>query len=628
MATLEEGLALLEANDPAAAAETLCRVLETRPDHPPALFQLGHAVGRLGQIDLALSLIGQAIVRDDGRPEWHAELGGLLERRGLTGEAIEAFREAHRLAPEDHRVGLTLAWLLAGEGQAAEAEDLANAILATDPKLGLARRVLGRVALQRGAAGDAVPHFLAALTERPDDMEGLFLLGIALQTQGMLAPALAAYRAALGLDPDRLEIHTNLASVLLEEGDRSTALAHAERAVALAPNRSGGYLNRANCHRALENVVAAEADYRQAIALDPTSAEAWSSLANLLDDLDQPTSALEAHERAVQLAPALAQAHWNRSFTLLSAGRLAEGWDEYEWRFLTEAARPEARDFSIPRWEGEPLDGRRLLVWREQGIGDELLFATCLPDLVARGVAVTLLASPRLTSLLARAFPEIEVVPDLPEAIAKLPDHGCHVPLGSLPRHLRRTRESFASGGAFLRPRPDAREAWATRLATLPTEPRIGICWRSGLLTPERARHYSSLAQWGPLFAVAGVQWINLQYGDCEAELIDAERQFRTRVHRWGEVDLKDDLESVVGLLGHLDAVVTAPTAVVALAGACGLPTWQVDSGSEWSVFGEDRSPWFPSVRLAWLDREKGWSEVLARVAGDLTGHLSQARRA
>ena len=627
MATFEEGLALLDANDPAAAAATFCRVLEARPDDPPVLFQLGHAISRLGETDLALSLMGQAIARDDGRPEWHTELGTLLERRGLIGDAIDAYREARRLAPENRNTELALAWLLAGDRQLGEAEALVADVLAADPGNAMASRVLGLVALRRGDAVGATTHLLAALHERPNDMEGLFLLGTALHAREMLEPAVVAYRTALALAPDRLEIHTNLATALLEQGDLQPALEHAERSVALAPERAGGYLNRANCHRAFENLVAALADYRRAIVLEPESPEAWSSLANLLDDLDETIPALEAHERAVALAPELAQAHWNRSFTLLGAGRLGEGWDEYEWRFQTEAARPEPRDFSMPRWEGEPIDGQRLLVWREQGIGDELLFATCLPDLIARGAQVTLVASPRLTSLFARAFPTVQVTPDLPEAIAALEPHGYHVPVGSLPRHLRRTRDRFSTSAPFLIPRPDTREAWAVRLATLPPGPRIGICWRSGLMTPERLRHYSSLTQWGKLFALPGIQWINLQYDQCEAELVEAEARFGVTIHRWADVDLKDDLESVVGLLSHLDLVVTAPTAVVALAGAAGVPTWQVDSGSEWSVFGEDRNPWLPTVRMAWLDRKEGWEGLLARVAGEVTAQVSLVHR-
>ena len=179
MATFEEGLALLDANDPAAAAATFCRVLEERPDDPPVLFQLGHAISRLGETDLALSLMGQAIARDDGRPEWHTELGTLLERRGLIGDAIDAYREARRLAPENRNTELALAWLLAGDRQLVEAEALVADVLAADPGNAMASRVLGLVALRRGDAVGATTHLLAALHERPNDMEGLFLLGTA-----------------------------------------------------------------------------------------------------------------------------------------------------------------------------------------------------------------------------------------------------------------------------------------------------------------------------------------------------------------------------------------------------------------------------------------------------------------
>jgi hypothetical protein len=116
-----------------------------------------------------------------------------------------------------------------------------------------------------------------------------------------------------------------------------------------------------------------------------------------------------------------------------------------------------------------------------------------------------------------------------------------------------------------------------------------------------------------------GVVFVNLQYDECAAELEAIERDWGVRVHQWPGENLKDDLESVVGLLATLDAVVSAPTAVTSLAGAVGLPTWQVDSGSDWTVFGEQRSPWFPAVSVvAKRAADADWSTVMSTVADTL----------
>jgi hypothetical protein len=351
------------------------------------------------------------------------------------------------------------------------------------------------------------------------------------------------------------------------------------------------------------------------VTLDPRFAEGWSSLGNLYHDLADWDRALAAHRRAVELAPALAQARWNRSFTLLATGDLGAGWDEYEWRFQTAAARPEPREFAWPRWQGESVAGRTILVWREQGIGDELLFLTCLGDLVRGGARVTLLASPRLVSLLERAFPDVEVLPDRPGAVGPSRRFDLQSPLASLPRWLRRHRSAFPPAGAFLVPDAGQQATWAARLETLGSRARIGFCWRSGLLTPERKRHYAPSSVWLEVLRTPGVAWVNLQYDDCDAELEAFEAETGIRVARWAGEDLRDDLESVTALVSLLDGVVTAPTAVGAIAGATGVPTWQVDSGSDWTAFGEETSPWFPTLRLVCPRAGESWEGIAARLA-------------
>jgi tetratricopeptide (TPR) repeat protein len=597
------------------AAVTYQTALEAEPDNPTLLFRLGRAMGRLGQRDLELALVGQAIARAPEVPEFHVALGDSLATCGYSQDAREAFEEALRLTAGHDEARARLADLALDDGEVATA----RALLEPRPDTPTADRPLGRLALTDERWEAATSHLLKHLTRQPIDAAGLFYLGVALQARDLLEPATASYSQAVGLDPTLFEAHANLSTVLAALGRPAEALVHAERAVALASSRPGVYLNRSNARRDLGDLAGALADLRRAVDLEPNYPEAWSSLGNLYHDLGELSQSLTAHQKAVELAPNLAQARWNRSFALLATGQLRPGWEEYECRLRTKAASPEPRDFSWPTWAGGSTAGRRILVYREQGLGDELLFLTCLPDLVARGAAVTLLVSPRLETMVRRAFPGVDVRADQIGALDRHEAFDAQIPIGSLPRWFRASREAFPGSALRFEPDPARGAVWAERLAALGPGRKIGWCWRSGLLTAERRRHYAPLAAYEPLLRLPGTHWINLQYDDCDAELAWVEAAWGVRVHRWPGVDLRNDLEGVLGLIAGLDAVVTPATAVSSLAGIVGCPTWQLDGGSDWTTLGEARSPWFPSVRLARRGSDLAdWTGAVAEIQAGL----------
>jgi hypothetical protein len=322
--------------------------------------------------------------------------------------------------------------------------------------------------------------------------------------------------------------------------------------------------------------------------------ELWLNLGNVLRELGELEAATAALTQADAIKRNWPEARYNLALTLLARGRLDEGWREYQHRWA-RIGLPADRNLPWPRWTGEPVLGKRVLVWREQGLGDELLFASCVPDLLALGGLVTLAVDPRLVGLLGRAFPEATVVAD--------GDWGrdpfdFQIALGGLPGLLRRSRADFRPSWSLLVPLRAQIVSWQERLRSLGEAPKIGICWRSGLRGGERARYYADLTAWRPLLEVPGVSFVNLQYDECETELSEIEAATGVKVHRWPTVDLRNDLESVAALLWHLDLVITAPTAVSSLAGALGIDTWQLDPGTDWTAFGEARSPWQPAVRL------------------------------
>lgn len=468
--------------------------------------------------------------------------------------------------------------------------------------------------------------------------------------EGRGEEAVAAYRSAIGRDPALAPAHFNLAQLLRERGDFAGAALAFDAAVRLRPRAADAWLGLGLCREALGDLETAARCYDEAGRVDPNSAataqynrgnvlrkqgdlaaaahaftracssapdaaEVWLNLGNTLRELGRLEDAVLALERAVAIRPDWAEPRWNLGLAHLGLGRLAEGWAGYEHRWA-RAGIPGGRGLPWPAWQGEPLDGRTILVWREQGLGDEILFATCVADVVALGATVTLAVDPRLVSLYQRSYPDIGVVADGEWGDGPF---DFQIPSGSLPGLLRRSRSDFRSPWSHLVPARERLATWARRLRPHAGTLKVGICWRSGLLVDERARSYPALTDWYRLLSVPGVTFVNLQYDDCVAELQQIEADTGARVLQWPDVDLRNDLEGVAALIWHLDLVVTAPTAVSSLAGALGTETWQIDPGTDWTVFGESRSPWLPAIRL--FKRSGGtspWSGVLDEVVAAL----------
>jgi tetratricopeptide (TPR) repeat protein len=610
------GALLLERGDLVPAVTHLERAVRARPDAPDYELTLGNAWLALGDRERALAAYHQAVRIDPSGAGARSNLGHVLRLEGRLDEAARQLEAAIALDPAlpDPLINLGLVEL--DRQRPKEAAALLERAVRLAPRSALARFNLGTALQALGQIERAAESFQAATALDPSLPAAWRGLGVTLQLLGRADVAAGSYRRAIALDHADVDSLTNLGVILTEQGDFAGALAAHDAATAVAPEIGGLRLNCGTTLQQMGRLEEAIASFEQAAALDPKSAAAWTALGSARAEHGDWVAAEEAHRRALGVDPESADPHWNLALALLGAGRLEAGWDEYEWRWQASTCPGPLRPYPVPLWHGEPLEGRRLLVWREQGLGDEILFLTILDDLIRSGAEVTVLASPRLVSLLARRFPTADVRPDAPEAVGAGDRFDWHLPLGSLPRWTRRAPAAFRAGPPLFTPTPATRARWTDRLAPLGPGPKLGLCWRSGLVTAARQRAYAPLDLWSPLLTLPGITWVNLQYDDCEAELQELEARTGVRVARWPGEDLKQDLESVVGLLAGLDGVVTAPTAVSSLAGAVGRPTWQVDNGSDWTVFGGTVSPWFPSLTvMARQPAERGWEPVLARTA-------------
>ncbi|PWC33979.1 tetratricopeptide repeat protein [Azospirillum sp. TSO35-2] len=553
--------------------------------------RLGEALARHRAGDLAGAEQGYRAVlaADDGHREALHLLGVLHHQQGHDEEAVRLIGRAIELGSTGRRGGV--------------AEHHAN--------LGLALHALGRLE-------EAEAAYRQALALREPYPEAHNSLGSALQEMDRLAEAATHYRRALALRGDYAEAWANLGTLLRAQDDYAEAEAALRHALRLDPGHAVALTNLGVVLKETGRAAEAEAAHREALRLAPDDAETLVNLALLREAQGQGDEAERLYRAALERAPGFALARWNLALRLLGQGQLAEGLEQYEARFASRRVSA-GRNLALPVWDGRP--GARVLVWREQGLGDELMFGTALPDLANRILAdrmdpgsLVVEVDARLVGLVGRALPGVTVRAETASSM----DADAHLPMGSLPRLLRRGLADFPVRTAWLAPDPARAAAWRDRLAALGPGLRVGLCWGSQNTLGERKNAYTTLADWAPLLTLPGLTPVTLQYDGREAEIAAAEARFGVTIHRWADSDLKNDLEGVAALISQLDLVVTVASSVGEMAGALGVPVWRFGGPGDWTALGTGVRPWFPSMRLWSAGPGETLPNLLDRIAAEI----------
>jgi hypothetical protein len=329
---------------------------------------------------------------------------------------------------------------------------------------------------------------------------------------------------------------------------------------------------------------------------------------NLLANLDHDTSFAK-------------EVLYRSSFSHLSTGRLREGWRRYDYGFLPTdlASRTPKRHFQVPQWRGEPLGDKRLLVWGEQGLGDELWLFGLLNEALEHCHNVVMDCEPRLVSLMSRSFPTVKVrATNLNPMMARgSQDFDVHIPTGSLLGLFRNNIEDLQKFKPYLQVDPDLVVDFSERLSPFKGKKLIGLCWRSGMLSANRNTHYLAIDELTPLLEQEDCVFVNLQYGDCEEELRRVELQLGINIVRWDDVDLKNDQESVAAIISCLDAVVSAGTAVAQMAIAVGQKTILFGL-KDWVYLGQTNYPWANYVRSFPPDFGKPLTSIVPKIVDEI----------
>jgi tetratricopeptide (TPR) repeat protein len=439
--------------------------------------------------------------------------------------------------------------------------------------------------ITNGSPEQAVRCCLQALTGAPGHAGAYYNLGTALNRMSDFQPAIPVLREAVRLNPDYLPARANLGQALRGAGELEAAWDELE-----------GVLTR-----------------------DPAHINALFNLANVHHELGDYARSETLFDRALVAAPGDHRIRYDYALALLSRGEFGRGWELHEARWDAHQ-RSERLQYSQPAWKGETLAGKRLLVWGEQGMGDEIMFAGILPEVLAEASETCIVCNPKLAGLFARSFPGARVVASGGEehAAVRAETFDYQVPIATLALHRRRDAGDFPHHSGYLRADPVRIENWSRRLAALGDESKVGISWRGGLPeTRERLRSIA-LAQWLPILEVPGAAFVSLQYTDCSEELAALRSSHGAGIEHWQEAI--DDYEETAALVCALDVVVSVTTALVHLAGALARPALVlVPAIPGWRYLREgDRMPWYPSVRLLRQERVGEWTGVVSRAAGEL----------
>ena len=450
-------------------------------------------------------------------------------------------------------------------------------------------------------------------------------VALALHEKGNLAEAERIYREIISQEPNNPDALHLLGLVAHQTGHHQQAVSLISRAIRLCNSAPIYYCNLGEALRMLTRFEDARAAFSQAIAIDPNFAEAYNNMATTYQHVGEFREALAWCERALAINPNHVNAHYNRALAWLALGDFQRGWAEYEWRWKREDYLRGPRD-TMPQWDGSPLEGRRLFVRVEQGLGDTLQFVRFIPMLQAMGASFQLAVPPSMAPLLSQSG----IGPLAPHDTKAAP-YDVHTTLPTLPSLFGTTLETIPARVPYLFADEALVAQWRERIERIERIAgfRVGIAWQGNPKFPQDRWRSIPLAEFAPLAQVDGVRLLCLQKNHGLEQLEQLDRAFDV-------VDLRPEYDAEEGaflnaaaIMRNLDLVITSDTSLAHLAGALGVRVWVllgIGADFRW-LSGRSDSPWYPTMRLFRQARLGDWTELLTRVAGELAAEISSPRR-
>jgi tetratricopeptide (TPR) repeat protein len=611
------GLCEMTLKNFARAASSLKRATRLDPLDKASWNNLGIVWRAHGQMKQARMAFSRAIAIDDGFVPARENLRLLEEDALALGISLDA--KAIQSSAEEEGV-LGDVRQLRRMGELDEAIDACEKLCTKNPDNASIAIELFAIYRELGDTQSGLDALEAFRVRHPDDIDAAAALGKALIQHDEHKLAKPMIEQALGARPDDVGLLLLMADIRGEQDRHADAGVLYERAYALEQTMLVRGQLAANLVR--------QCRYEEAMTMidgmvseDPSAEDGLLSIkVYALTYLGRYEEAEPLIARAVANNPNDPNARWPRSCVRLLHEQFAEGWDEYSYRNLNSTSH--LRMVPFPMWRGEDVHGKTLLVLAEQGLGDQVMFTSCLPDLLALAPARTIVeVVKRVAPTVARSFPTCEVISTKQDdAFTWVRDLGpvdYFVMIGDLPRRFRRRREDFPHHDGYLRADAGRLEYWREQLRALGPKPKIGVSWRGGTEATRRVVRTMDVTKLLPMAQAIDADWVNLQYGEVDEDLARA-KAAGIYLRSWPSAI--QDLDEFAALISALDLVVTVCNTTVHYAGALGRPVWvMAPRVPEWRYgLTSVAMPWYPSSRMYRQPRDGDWGSVLESICRDL----------
>ncbi|MFA6018646.1 MAG: tetratricopeptide repeat protein [Rhodospirillales bacterium] len=575
-----------------------------------------------GQFEPAKSLYRRILSQDKRQVDVLFLLGVLSAQTGALGEAERLLSKAVELRPAFPDALYNLGAIHLQKKRPAKAEDAFKNCLAHQPQHAGALWNLASLQLDLGRYGEAESSFRAFLRLQPGNLDALHSLALTLSALRRYGEAKEIVLSLLARHPTAKE-HALLGHILFIESDYDKAETHLQAALAEISDLLETKTTYSGLLRRLGRLDQALILAEELVRDHPRDATVRMNRSLCLKDLGRYDEAISEADAAFALDSKNPDLRRSRAQLLLQAGRLEEGWRENEARFHAIVDATKSMSFPFPKLQNlAELNHHTVLVWPEQGIGDNVTYASALPDLIARAKSVEILAAPKLAPLFARSFPKARIILNSSESQADR-----HLPMGDLFGLFRPSIGSFPKQ-PFLQANTAAALAWRKRLDEAGPGLKVGIGWRSTLVNKNRELHFfPSLMPLGPILSQPGVTFIVTQPKADQAQIEEASQAFGCKMVHFDDLDLFDDLDNSAAMMSGLDLVISNGSTNAFLAAALGVPVWMFFLADyHWDCLGGETIPWLASLTPVERLWQEGWDNAVRRIADALHASVAQGR--
>jgi tetratricopeptide (TPR) repeat protein len=601
---IRDGLAQQRAGNWSAALECYLKAVEGDPGNSQGLFRAGIAQAHEGRLDLSGELLKRCVAAEPGFADAAKALGGVLLSQAKYQEAAEALEKACALSPDSATAYCDLGAALVALQQLEHAAASYTRAIVLRPGFAEAHNKLGNIQRHLGELDRAVLSYRRAIKAEPKHAHAWYNLAVTLQVQEKFPKALDAYRQALALAPDNASAENNMGLVLMALGRNAEAGAAFRRALALKPDYALALINLGAILQLENKPGEAIAVIESVLALTPDDPRPLTNMGNAYIALNRPAEGLAAYGKALAIEPGLSEVRYNAALAHLVTGDMESGWAGYDSRLETEAHRRKY-PFEKARWRrGEPVEGKSVLVYAEQGLGDTIQFARYIPLLEATGARVIVRVQVSLKSLLSHQLGTATVI----STKDPVPEHDFQCSLLSLPREFGTRLDSIPSRVPYLVAPQAKTEAWRKVFAHAPGL-KVGLVWSGN--PKHQFDHNRSL----PIELLPEIT------AGMPAHFFAIQKEFRgtDREKLAGMPQIHDlsrkivSFEDTAAIVTALDLVITVDTSVAHLAGSLGAKAWvMLGFAPDWRwLLDRSDSPWYPSLRLFRQPALGDWGAVI-----------------